>query len=247
MGGAVVVLVWLGLFPGLLEPLNPDGSASGLPALALAGTLAPALGAASGALLHAWTRRSRAQARLLATGLVAALPAVCFAGRFAFGLAHPAQAAGLAALWLIGVALVPAHPGSFAVGLARASALMVLALVLDGAASAWGLFQESPPWSPEVAARLLDFSPRAFTMEIAGFDWMRHPSVYESVGTDRISPTLRQPYGIAGSEAGSWRQVVAVLPLVVVGSTALAVRLFGRRTVPATRSDAAHPDSANPR
>ncbi len=49
-------------------------------------------------------------------------------------------------------------------------------------------------WSPAVAARLLSLSPATLVIESAGFDWMRHPAVYEPVGVDAIGPRVRLPW-----------------------------------------------------
>lgn len=214
-----------------------------LPHLAMGATLAPGLGALAATLVYALLRGGGQRAAVL----VVLVPLSAWLAYISFGLQHPAEAAGLVALGCLGVAAVPATGSiassdqalgatGWAVGLSRAGALLLLALVLDGAPAGWGLFLDRPPWSPGVAARLLDLSPRTFTMEIAGFDWMRHPSIYESVGTDRISPSLRPPFGHGSLGAsigdsagyGPWGRAVAVLPAFVVGSLVTAIRLFRR-------------------
>ncbi len=188
-------------------------SASGaVPSLAVWATLALGLGAMIAALVHRWVPRLALRVPALLVGLLV----TTWAAFASSGVEDLQRCLGMTALGVLGMACVPASPGRLPVGLARAAALLVLAWVLDGAAAAWGLFMETPPWSPEVAARLLDVSPRSFVMEIAGFDWMRSETVYEPVGTDRIPPMLRVPY----------RPVVAATPLIVLGSLGLCLRLL---------------------
>ena len=125
-------------------------------------------------------------------------------------------------------------------GLVRAAALVLLARFLDGAASGWEILGPAPPWSAEWAGRLLDASPSAFVMEAGGVDWMRHPSVYDPVGTDRIGPGIRSGY------AGT----VAANVLLVVGciSTALAAMRGQGRATPCQldNSSAPSPRSSSP-
>ncbi len=198
--------------------------------LAWCGTFAMGGGALFATAVHFGQARIAWRGALMGASLVL----IPWAASGLVGLPSPWQAAGIAGLWCLGMACVPADATGAALGLSRAGFLVLLALVCDGAASGWGLFLEVPPWPPGVAARLLDLSPRTFVMEIAGFDWMRDPSVYESVGTDRIPPSLRPPYGqgAPGGPAGgpqgasAWRLAVAVLPVLVVGSITTGLRLL---------------------
>ena len=200
---------WIGL--GLAVGVS-SAAVSPVPPLAVWATVALGLGAALAAFVHRGVARPALRALLLLVGLAA----LWGSSAVASGVENPLRCVGVAGLAALGMAFVPATPGSFSAGLARAAALVLVAWVLDGAAAAWGLFSETPPWSPETAAWLLDASPRAFVMEIAGFDWMRAESVYGPVGTDRISPTLRGPYTSA----------VAAAPLLVVGSMGICLRLL---------------------
>jgi hypothetical protein len=79
------------------------------------------------------------------------------------------------------------------------------------------------PWPPRTASALLDLSPASLVLESAGIDWMRHPAVYDPVGTDRFE---RAPY--RGTLAG---------PLVLLVGCVLAAGCYGRerslRTEPA--------------
>ena len=183
-----------------------------VPALAIWATLALGLGAVLAAICHRWVPRLA----LRAPALFLALLALTWGSALASGIEDPLRCVGIAGLAVVGMALVPAAEGSFSVGLSRAAFLFLVAWILDGAGAAWGLFMESPPWPPRTAAWLLDASPRAFVMEIAGFDWMRSQTVYEAVGTDRIPPMLRGPY----------RPAVAAAPLLVLGSIGLCLRLI---------------------
>ena len=135
-------------------------------------------------------------------------------------LPRPVSAgAVLLGLFLIGSSLAGASPVSgrarlsvrMLVSARRGALLLVLAWAADGAASGWGVLRPAPPWAPEVASALLDLSPRTLLMESGGVDWMRHPSVYESAGTDRIGPGLRSVY--VGPVAGSVTLLVGCLAL----------------------------------
>lgn len=77
-----------------------------------------------------------------------------------------------------------------------------LSLLLIGAPAGFWLFSD-PPWSPAVAARLLDFSPAALLMEAAGVDFLRLPAIYGPVGADSMDPNLRLAWGnLAGWGGG---------------------------------------------
>lgn len=194
----------------------------GVDGLAVWATAALGLGAMIAALVHRVVPRRWSRVPVLLVGVLA----LTWAASAASGVDDLRKCVGISALGVLGMACVPSSPGTLMVGLARAGGLLLVCWLLDGAASAWGLFTETPPWSPEVAARLLDASPRAFVMEIAGFDWMRAESVYEPVGTDRIPPMLRGPY----------RASVAAAPLLVLGSLGLCLRLILH-----SRRPSAHP------
>ena len=73
--------------------------------------------------------------------------------------------------------------------------LLVTALAI--VAPCRGSFADSP-WPPRVASTLLDLSPATLVSECSGLDWMRHPSIYGPVGTDRFE---RAPWN--GAWAGS--------------------------------------------
>lgn len=109
-------------------------------------------------------------------------------------------AAVVAGLFLCGAALgelVP-RPAAAAGALALLSAALI---ALPGVA---GL-----AWSPRAAARLLELSPATWVCESAGLDWMRHPSVYDPVGSDRFERTawsgaLAGPLALVVGCAASW-------------------------------------------
>ncbi len=145
------------------------------------------------------------------------------------GLPRPiAGGAALSGLVALGACLGSTHA---ATGLARAALLAAVSLLLDGAAAGWGLLGPSPTWPAGVAAVLLDLSPRAFVLESGGVDWMRHPSIYETVGTDRIGPGMR--VGWTGSVAG---------PCLVVVGCALAA--FAAARSPGRTADPVEPGIA---
>lgn len=79
-------------------------------------------------------------------------------------------------------------------GAGAAPLLLMMGALLVILAPAGGLLREQP-WSPGVGAFLLDLSPLTLTAESAGVDWMRHPFVYEAVGSASIGPELRSPWG----------------------------------------------------
>jgi hypothetical protein len=89
---------------------------------------------------------------------------LAFAGLFFFGGA-------LGALWARRVA--------------SSAGLVLLATALAMVAPCRGSFADSP-WPPAVASKLLDLSPATLVIECSGLDWMRHPSIYGPVGTDRF-------------------------------------------------------------
>ena len=94
------------------------------------------------------------------------------------------------------------------------ASLLLLAAIATGLPHKGGLSDDT--WSPEVAARLLDLSPSALVVESAGVDWMRHPAVYDPVGTSSIGPDLRT----------AWRGFLAGPTVLLVGC---ALVLLGRR------------------
>jgi hypothetical protein len=97
---------------------------------------------------------------------------------------------GLAAL---GVALGRATSAAArwrVAGLALACAALLAGLPAGGGLAA------GAPWSAPVTARLLDLSPVVLAEEAAGFDWLRHPAVYEPAGADAIGPDLRVARGM---------------------------------------------------
>jgi hypothetical protein len=78
-----------------------------------------------------------------------------------------------------------------------------------------GALTRGAPWTPAVAARLLDLSPATLLVECAEIDWMRHPATYDPVGADAIGPHSRLP----------WRGKLAGPVLLLVGyATTLATR-----------------------
>ena len=168
-----------------------------------------------------WRPRARRSALLLgAAGLLFAAFGLTPAGAAWWALPSPFFAgAVLGGLFLVGASLAPVGPRSgpgwlakrMATSVRRGALLLVLAWAADGAASGWGRLQPAPPWSPGVASVLLDLSPRSLLMESGGVDWMRHPAVYEPVGTDRIGPGLRSVY--AGPVAGSLTLLVGCMAL----------------------------------
>ena len=83
-----------------------------------------------------------------------------------------------------------------------AGVLLLVTLLLSLAPARAGLAHD--PWPPAVASRLLDLSPTVLVMECAGSDWMRHPLVYEPVGSDRF-------------ERRAWRGTLAGPTLLLVG------------------------------
>ncbi len=81
--------------------------------------------------------------------------------------------------------------------------------------------------APTAAARALDLAPTTLTLEAAGVDWMRHPSIYEPAGTDWFSDR-RRPY--SGASGG--------VSLVLGLALGLALGALHRRRTGATRTDA---------
>lgn len=76
------------------------------------------------------------------------------------------------------------------------------------------------PWPPATTAKLLDLSPQVWVFESAGFDWLRHPAVYERAGAADLGPDMRVP----------WRAPSAYLAL---GAALLLTLTVGRsRRIP---------------
>ncbi len=71
---------------------------------------------------------------------------------------------------------------------------LALAIFATGIPAGFWLYTD-PPWSPEVAARLLDLSPAALLFESAGADFLRLPAIYGPVGADSMDPNLRLAWG----------------------------------------------------
>lgn len=98
-----------------------------------------------------------------------------------------------------------------------AGALLLLGALATGLPGRGGLGDR--PWPPAAARVLLESSPATIVVESAGVDWMRHPLVYDAVGTDRFE---RMPY--RGSLAGPLVLLVGCL------LSAVAAVLERRRT-----------------
>ncbi|MEL6715133.1 MAG: hypothetical protein AAFU73_10045 [Planctomycetota bacterium] len=169
-----------------------------LPLLALAATVAPAVGAVAAAVLGG---------RIGGTSRMVRFAAVLALGILALALGGPGGAAA-AGLFLGGAAVAGPRP---AAALTRATALLLFAAGLDAAPRGWDLFPNAAPFPPAATARLLDASPRVLVMEAAGADWVRHPSLYGPAGTDRIGPSVRSPYRPV---AGRWVLLVGCLLLL---------------------------------
>lgn len=88
--------------------------------------------------------------------------------------------------------------------LGGAGVLLVIAAALVALPGKGGVADE--PWPAATASVLLDLSPATLLVESAGVDWMRHPSVYEPVRTDRF-----QRVPIRGELAGPLSLVVGYL------------------------------------
>jgi hypothetical protein len=80
---------------------------------------------------------------------------------------------------------------------ASSAGLVLLATALAIVAPCRGSYADTP-WPAKAASVLLDLSPATLVAECSGLDWMRHPSIYGPVGTDRFE---REPWN--GPWAGS--------------------------------------------
>ncbi len=127
----------------------------------------------------------------------------------ALALPHAALPAAPAA-WLV-VGLLYAI-GWACGGRTGVPALLLLTSLSLCALPTWGGLGTSP-WPAALGARFLDLSPTALVLESGGLDWMRHPAIYDPVGSSSIGPELRAP----------WRAPLASAVLVVVGCLAFAV------------------------
>lgn len=74
--------------------------------------------------------------------------------------------------------------------LAAAAILLSMQAVLELLPGLGGVLGPAP-WSPAVAAHLLDAAPSSWLVEAAGLDWMRHERIYDPVGSSSIGPDLR--------------------------------------------------------
>ncbi|MEM9802980.1 MAG: hypothetical protein AAGA20_21835 [Planctomycetota bacterium] len=194
------------------------------------GTTAVAAGVLVGAVAHA-PRRLGWRIAIALGAPIASVVLAAVGGEATWNpwraLPTPIPAALAAAgLFLLGVALAPRRSSragqrrdaTAGAAASRAGACLLLALLLDHAATGWSVLEPEPAWSPRTTARLLDASPRAFVLESGGVDWMRHPSVYDAAGTDRIGPGIRT--GRRGS--------VAAALVLVLGCVAAGARLVRR-------------------
>jgi hypothetical protein len=106
------------------------------------------------------------------------------------------------------------QPAAYAAGLALG--LLLVALPTRAGLGGEVLARRAPAWS----AGLLAVSPWTLCLEAAGFDWERHPAVYEPAGSDWSS----------GARRGPGHRVAAWLALVGGGLLGLLARLLaGRR------------------
>ncbi len=233
--GAARPLIWLGTLASAMPALGVRFGGSAFGGFAAEGGSAERMGAeVSCAKAEVVAPRPRSPARRVSLSVAAASALFGAVGSTPAGtawaaLSHPGRAGPvLAGLLMLGASLVPvgprSEPGTLAGRQVIAGAgeplVLLVAWTADGAASGWGLPEPVPPWSPRVTATLLDLSPRTLLMESGGADWLRHPSVDEPAGTDRIGPGLRSVF------AGQ----VAVSATLLVGCGGLAVRyVFSRR------------------
>jgi hypothetical protein len=99
------------------------------------------------------------------------------------------------------------------------------ALVIVLGSGAYDLFGSAPAAfariEPALGARVLDAAPATLLTESAGLDWMRHPNVYASAGTDWFSDR-RAPFD----------GTLAALVALVVGCASFGVATL-RRVGPA--------------
>ena len=145
-----------------------------------------------GAWMGPWSRSWRAWTPPLVWGLAIMLTR---------GLLMPWMAAlSITSLYAIGMGFGSWLPRERAAG----SCLLLVAML--SLAPTFGGHLERP-LPPAVTARLLDFSPVAWTLESAGVDWMRHSAVYEAAGTANIDPSMRTQH----------RNWLAAATLLVVG------------------------------
>ncbi len=120
-----------------------------------------------------------------------------------------ALAAACSALYLVGHCLGRLWPVRQA--WAVAGLLWIGAGLLTALPAGAGLLHQ--PWSPRVTAQLLDLSPQVWAFEAGGFDWLRHPAVYERAGTADLSPDLRVAWGAGSAYLGL--AIAALLAFVV--------------------------------
>jgi hypothetical protein len=134
---------------------------------------------------------SSARRRSSALALVAIWVVLCW-----LALPRPAAAAfGSTVGALSGLGLLGAAVGrGFRSPVTAVAACLLAGVLLTWVAPA-GCLLRGAPWPPAVGAILLDLSPLSLTAESAGVDWMRHPFVYDSVGSASIGPELRSPWG----------------------------------------------------
>ncbi len=186
--GVAAVACLCVVLPGLLLG-GDEGSVAGLVWVALVGLPAGCL--ASGLPRWPWSALGG-----LAVGLGALLARDGTASA-ASGVSLAGLGAGLLGLLLIGFG-IGRGGAAHAPRLALALAALVLGLEL---APRGFLAAERPPASadPALGRLLFDAAPSTWVLEAAGVDWMRHPSNYDSAGTDWFSGA-RAPFraGLAG-------------------------------------------------
>lgn len=113
----------------------------------------------------------------------------------------------ISGLYWLGASL---HGSSGAAAWSRAAGLLFLVGVLTAMPSLGGALAR--PLEPATTAFWLDLSPLVWVMESAGFDWMRHPSIYEIAGAADLGPDLRVAYSGTGVPL-----VATLLGVVLVG------------------------------
>lgn len=125
-------------------------------------------------------------------------------------------AAAVLGLYLLGAATGSTQSAPYAL----ASCWLIAAGLLAALPSAAGIWHTTPGSAWLVAT--LDLSPVVWVCETAGFDWMRHSSVYEAAGAGDLGPHERLAWS-------GW-----LGPLLLCGVAALAL---GARSWQASRAD----------
>jgi len=124
------------------------------------------------------------------------------------GALHPSHGAtAVTALYLLGLASGAPSQSPWS----RASIWLLITCLLCALPAAGGMWADAPAAGFLSAA--LDASPIVWVCEHAGFDWMRHISIYERAGAGNLGPEQRMAWS-GGALPGAICGLLAVITIL---------------------------------